>query len=494
MTLVALFAMTAGAWADEKVFFPEGSIVYDFEAAANAGENPSNKNGSAANGQAFYGWEKSDWTDSKRQDYKGYKYAEGSKLPEVCHVWRRSDRINGNVAGNGGLKCPSDKEMAVDGLTEGLAVTIIYDATNATNKEIVWAIGDGSSEGGPGEVRAKAIINGAEAVPGTTTIKSGDVITVTKVTPAENGSGYIVFGVKKDMVIKKIIIDEAKAPSGPTVDWNKASKTGTFTMPGGNVELEPEYWPYAELATNGVTAPTFAAAKTEDPLAVVADGAATGGTLMFAFGTETTYPDLDGNDWQTAIPTAENLDAAGGTTYVWYYIKGDDEHSDSEPQRLTIYVQPEPEYTVSMAEGTDDAANWKAGKNDASPTTLPLEGVKKGQTVTVTYTGTKKVLGVKAEKVVKIKTFSIQGPSGNVSPGQTITFTIINIQPAEATNQTFEWTLGSGAPEGTTIESISDDTKTVTVKAGSSMGPITIRATPKDGSGYSNTKQVWLIP
>ena len=278
--------------------------------------------------------------------------------------------------------------------------------------------------------------------------------------------------------------------------WDTTTKTATIaSMPAGNVFVVPEYYPQAALATNGVTAPTtYVWAKTEDPLAVVADGAVTGGTLMFAFGTETTYPDLDGDDWQTAIPTAENLDGAGGTTYVWFYIKGDDEHSDSEPQRLTIHVQPEHEYTVSMAEGTDDAANWKAGKNDATPTTLPLEGVKKGDKVTVKYDGERKVIGVKAEKVVKIKTFSIQGPTGNVSPGQTITFTIINIQPAEATNQTFEWKLVSGTPEGTTIESISDDTKTVTVKAGSSMGPITIRATAKDGSGYSNTKMVWLIP
>jgi hypothetical protein len=287
----------------------------------------------------------------------------------------------------------------------------------------------------------------------------------------------------------------APAASGPEVAWNKATKTGQFTMPGGNVTVSVEYYDLATLATNGVTAPTtYVWAKTEDPLAVVSDGAVTGGTLMFAFGTETTYPDLDGDDWQTAIPTAENLDGAGGTYYVWYYIKGDDEHSDTEPQRLTLHVQPEPEYTVSMAEGTDDAANWKAGKNDATPAALPLEGVKKGDKVTVTYEGLRKVIGMKAEKMVKIKTFSIQGPSGNVSPGQTITFTIINIQPAEATNQTFEWKLESGAPEGTTIESISDDTKTVTVKAGSSMGPITIRATAKDGSGYSNTKQVWLIP
>ena len=102
-------------------------FTYDFEAAFNASENPGNKNGSAANGQAFYGWEGADKTDSKRQDYKGYEWAEGSVLPEVCHVWRRSDRINGNIK-EGGLYCPSDKEMAIDGLSEGSIVQITYDA------------------------------------------------------------------------------------------------------------------------------------------------------------------------------------------------------------------------------------------------------------------------------------------------------------------------------------------------------------------------------
>ena len=33
------------------------------------------------------------------------------------------------------------------------------------------------------------------------------------------------------------------APTGPTVAWNAASKTGTFTMPAGNVELQVEYYP-----------------------------------------------------------------------------------------------------------------------------------------------------------------------------------------------------------------------------------------------------------
>ena len=74
---------------------------------------------------------------------------------------------------------------------------------------------------------------------------------------------------------------------------------------------------------------------------------------------------------------------------MWYYIKGDAEHSDTDPQRLAVTLLPEPTYTVEFAEGTPETDKWKAD---------PAAGVKKGQTVTVTYSGSKKVIGVKAEK------------------------------------------------------------------------------------------------
>lgn len=182
-------------------------FTYDFAAAEAAGENPGNKNGSAANGQVFWGWEKADKTDSKRQDYKGYEWAEGSVLPQECHVWRRSDRINNNVK-EGGLFCPNNREMAVDGLEVGNIVEIIYDNAAAADdaKDIIWAIGDGTSEGGPGSARATATIDGVEALTGVTPIASGAKIEVTSVTPEDKGTGYIVFQVKKNMVIKKIVI------------------------------------------------------------------------------------------------------------------------------------------------------------------------------------------------------------------------------------------------------------------------------------------------
>ena len=481
LTLVALLAVTTGAWADE-VKYP---IVYDFEAAANAGENPDNKNGSAANGQKFYGWENNDARkDEARQDYKGYEYAEGSKLPEVCHVWRRSDRINGNVAGNGGLKCPSNKEMAVDGLTEGLAVTIIYDATNAKDdsKEIVWAIGDGSSES-LGSPRAKAIINGAEAVPGQTTIKSGDVITVTKVTPAANGSGYIVFGVKKDMVIKKIIIDVAPAAGTPVAltrgtgdkinEWTLTNK-----MPAGNVTVKPEYFPQATAAEGALTAATGVAATTSAPLVTLDASKLTGATkLMYLASTDATKPAYDAQGWSDKVPTADSFTEAGNVN-VWYYPVGTDDedpaktYSDGDicAAPLTVTLAAAPTYSVTFADGIEESDKWTAEPNT---------GLTKGTEVTVTYSGTRKVIGVKAEKKKILVTKITLSESGSTTKthGESGTLRVTSIEPEDADDKTYTWS--SDDPYGVSIDQ--NGNWRVVGRSGS----VTLRATANDGSGVS---------
>jgi hypothetical protein len=74
-------------------------------------------------------------------------------------------------------------------------------------EKLLWAIGDGSSTEGLG-VRAEAEIEGVNeaVITGQTEIASDAKILVTSVTPAENGTGYIVVKVKKGMTIKKIVI------------------------------------------------------------------------------------------------------------------------------------------------------------------------------------------------------------------------------------------------------------------------------------------------
>jgi hypothetical protein len=68
---------------------------------------------------------------------------------------------------------------------------------------------------------------------------------------------------------------------------------------------------------------------------------------------------------------------------------------------FTVTATFSDEYNVALnAEGLSDeeAAAWKAATGTDQPAALPLENVKYGTEVKVTYTGTKKVLGVKAEK------------------------------------------------------------------------------------------------
>ena len=70
--------------------------------------------------------------------------------------------------------------------------------------------------------------------------------------------------------------------------------------------------------------------------ALVSGGVADGGTLMYAVTTTNTKPtSTDG--FSDAVPTAESIKASG-TVYVWYYVKGDDTHSDSEIAATAIEV------------------------------------------------------------------------------------------------------------------------------------------------------------
>ena len=192
----------------------------------------------------------------------------------------------------------------------------------------------------------------------------------------------------------------ASSSSGPEVAWNAAAKTGTFTMPGGNVTLEPEYYPQATVAEGAVTAADAdARATTDDPLVKVDATKLTGAKklMYFVSNSGTTAPAYDAEGWTDQLPTAEGI-TQQGIVYVWYYPVGTDEgvddatatYSDGDIclQSITARIAPEPTYAVTFAEGTDPN-EWTAS---------PAAGVKKGTAVTVTYTGAKKVIGVKAEK------------------------------------------------------------------------------------------------
>ena len=203
----------------------------------------------------------------------------------------------------------------------------------------------------------------------------------------------------KGTLFYTLALHESAASSGPKVTWTAASKTGQFTMPGGNVTLEPDYYPQATAAEGAVTAATDVKATTDAPLVTIDKTKLTGAKkLMYYVSTDATAPAYDAEGWTEVLPTAENYTEAANLN-VWYYPVGTDEGTDGATATysdgdicataLTVTLGAAPTYAVTFADDLTEPTLWTASPN---------AGVVKGTEVTVTYTGAKKVLGVKAEK------------------------------------------------------------------------------------------------
>ena len=132
-------------------------------------------------------------------------------------------------------------------------------------------------------------------------------------------------------------------PSVFSVDWNAATKTGTFTMPGKDVVLKPIYAPTAQFAvvSNMAQLPTAAEgifAATNADL-ITAGTAATGqGKVMYLATTEdlTAEQAKAASGWSETVPTAEGYADDTMIAYVWYYIQATDAYNDSEPVCIPI--------------------------------------------------------------------------------------------------------------------------------------------------------------
>ena len=95
----------------------------------------------------------------------------------------------------------------------------------------------------------------------------------------------------------------------------------------------------AKPAATVTTAPTGAAIVgrlNTNTMALVSGGVADGGTLMYAVTTTNTKPTSTAG-FSDAVPTAQTI-TASGKVYVWYYVKADDTHSDSEIAATAIEV------------------------------------------------------------------------------------------------------------------------------------------------------------
>jgi hypothetical protein len=91
--------------------------------------------------------------------------------------------------------------------------------------------------------------------------------------------------------------------------------------------------------------------------------------------------------------------AAGTATITVTATNGTDVTTDDQTATCTVTVA-EPTYTVSLKEGTADAAKWQGKAGSGEYQALPLTGLEAGTAVTVKYDGRKRVKSVKAVKKV----------------------------------------------------------------------------------------------
>ena len=257
--------------------------------------------------------------------------------------------------------------------------------------------------------------------------KTGNAWVVVNKTTSYDGTSIRIGGTIYPKPTPFAITWSAETPNTASID----------KMPAGNVTVSVEYFPQAEFAkstdpTPVPLAPTAIAnvpANTDAPIVTAGTVANIGtsevkqGTLMYFVSQPTgntapTAPTSDTEGWSENVPTANGLKE--GNAYVWYYIEGaepasiaertdDNTRSDSDIKPLgttgIVTLGAEPTYDVSlnktgMAEG--EPAKWSAKSTNVTTAVnlgeADLEGVKKSETVTVTYSGSKKVIGVKAEK------------------------------------------------------------------------------------------------
>ena len=129
--------------------------------------------------------------------------------------------------------------------------------------------------------------------------------------------------------------------------FDNSGLTGTaVTQIGTTATGSKEYWAkwtevYAVPAT--VTANSRTYDGTENPLVTVT-GTATGGEMQYALGTATGAAE----PYTTSVPSAVNA----GTYYVWYRVKGDDDHNDAGPWKVAAAIKPAA-VTLTANSGTE---------------------------------------------------------------------------------------------------------------------------------------------
>ena len=297
--------------------------------------------------------------------------------------------VNGKAGSNGG--------GGFEGSTGGNGGVAISGNIIVQGGATVTATGGNGGKGGNGDMEGGNGGNGGVAFAGTLTYKSGTVtanggsggsggwgedmersassgsagkafandVDFTQTTGYSVTNGTSTIGSVLNQ--RKVVISGGSEPAAATTytvslkdnvkdadKWTITPTEATTTGVAENTEVTLKYngrlkvkgvkatsdaAPAAKPAATVTTAPTGAAIVgrlNTNSTALVSGGVADGGTLMYAVTTTNTKPTSTAG-FSDAVPTAKDI-TASGKVYVWYYVKGDDTHSDSEIAATAIEV------------------------------------------------------------------------------------------------------------------------------------------------------------
>ena len=179
--------------------------------------------------------------------------------------------------------------------------------------------------------------------------------------------------------------DITVSPTENTNEW-------TFQMPEADVEVNVEYCDDASATVTAATGVTAGSGT-----ALVNASNVIGGQVKYALGDNDTTAPTSG--WSETVPTAANFTEAS-TANVWYYVVGDNTHSDTEPACVQVTI------AASEAPATTDivvTANQAGGAYWA--TFYTTEGNYKApegtEVYTVTLSGTTLTTNKIADRIVK---------------------------------------------------------------------------------------------
>ncbi len=217
------------------------------------------------------------------------------------------------------------------------------------------------------------------------------------------------------MTLAAVLLAAGAWAQNPNTNTNTATPTGnpnewSFSMPASDVQLRIIYKTETVLTlayndkaipTQGVTTYLGDEAAFIDSLAatVTANNEAvanpeviykSNNTAVIAFGT--------GHAATGKLDSIRFLATSTEPVTLTAQFAGNDDLARSNTDTVLVTVR-EHTYTVTLDDGDVDAAHWQAQAGNADFREFPLEGVTASQTVTVKYTGTRKVKSIEVVEV-----------------------------------------------------------------------------------------------